>query len=61
MLSSAFFACESSALDGAPLRLVLRLLRSADFRTAVDSLPGYDGRIAGTVVPVQHAFGRTRK
>jgi molybdate transport repressor ModE-like protein len=56
-----FFACESAAIEGAPLRLVLRLLRSAEFRAIVDALPGYDGRITGTVVTVQQAFGRSRK
>jgi molybdate transport repressor ModE-like protein len=56
-----FFACEVAAIERAPLRLVLRLMRSSDFRAVVDALPGYDGRIAGTVVPVQQAFARSRK
>ena len=56
-----FFACESAAIERPPLRLVLRLMRSAEFRAVVDALPGYDGRISGTVVPVQHAFSRNRK
>jgi molybdate-binding protein len=56
-----FFACEAAAIERAPLRLVLRLMRSSDFRAVVDALPGYDGRIAGTVVPVQQAFARSRK
>jgi hypothetical protein len=43
------------------LRLALRLMRSADFRTVVDALPRYDGRISGSVVPVQQAFTRKRK
>lgn len=56
-----FFACESAAIERQPLRLVLRLMRSSDFRAVVDALPGYDGRISGTVVPVQQAFARSRK
>jgi molybdate transport repressor ModE-like protein len=56
-----FFACDAAAVSQPPLRLVVRLLRSAEFRAAVNALPGYDGRIAGTVVRVQHAFGRIRR
>ena len=56
-----FFACDAGAIERPALRLALSLMRSADFRAVVDALPGYDGRIAGTVVPVQHAFGRSRK
>jgi len=55
-----FFACDASAIERPALRLALSLMRSADFRAVVDALPGYDGRIAGTVVPVQHAFARSR-
>ena len=56
-----FFACDAAAIERPALRLALSLMRSADFRAVVDALPGYDGRIAGTVVPVQHAFARSRK
>jgi molybdate transport repressor ModE-like protein len=56
-----FFACDAAAIERPPLRLVLRLMRSAEFHAIVDALPGYDGRIAGTVVPVQQAFARIRK
>ncbi len=56
-----FFACEAAALETAPLKLVLRILRSAAFRAAVDALPGYDGRITGIVVPVQQAFARKHR
>lgn len=56
-----FFACEAAAIERPPLKLVLRLMRSAEFRAVVDTLPGYEGRTAGTVVPVQQAFARTRK
>lgn len=56
-----FFACEAAAIERPPLHLVLRLLRSAEFRAVVDALPGYDGGIPGTVVPVQQAFARNRK
>lgn len=56
-----FFACEAAATERAALKLVLRLMRSTEFRGVVDALPGYDGRIAGTVVPVQQAFARNRR
>jgi molybdate transport repressor ModE-like protein len=56
-----FFACEASSIERPTLRLVVRLMRSAEFRAVVDALPGYDGRTSGTVVPVQQAFARSRK
>ena len=56
-----FFAGDAGAIERPALRLALSLMHSPDFRAVVDALSGYDGRIAGTVVPVQHAFARSRK
>ena len=39
------------------LRDVLTLLRGDQMRAVIDALPGYDGRLTGTVVELEQAFG----
>lgn len=51
-----FLLCDTQALHGARLQPVLDVLRGEAFRRAVDQLPGYDGRGAGTVLELEEAF-----
>jgi len=53
-----FFGCEVAAIERPALRNVVQLLRSPELRAVIDSLPGYDGRIAGQVVTLDQAFPR---
>jgi len=52
-----FFACEAAAVDKALLRHVVALLRGDEMRAVINGLPGYDGRLTGTVIELEQAFG----
>jgi molybdate-binding protein len=52
-----FLMCDRARLDEPLFHDIVDIVRSPDFRTAVDALPGYDARIAGRVLSLQEAFG----
>jgi hypothetical protein len=52
-----FFACEAGAVNKGPLRDVIALLRGDELRAIIDTLPGYDSGITGTVIELEQAFG----
>ncbi|HEX6833312.1 MAG TPA: substrate-binding domain-containing protein [Rudaea sp.] len=51
-----FFLCTRAALESPPIGQALRILRSTEFRNAVNRLAGYDATHAGRVLPVIEAF-----
>ncbi len=48
--------CDADALDQPITREILAIVQSAEFRTAVDALPGYDARYAGRALRLGEAF-----
>lgn len=44
-----FFACNRASLDQPMLSEALSVMRSARFRAIVNELPGYDGRLSGSI------------
>ncbi|UTD30075.1 hypothetical protein DB459_01045 [Bradyrhizobium sp. WD16] len=52
------FVCRKSVLDGAPMQRLLAIIRSAEFRDAIDALPGYAASDSGTVSSVKAFFDR---
>ena len=48
-----FFVCKRAFLDTEPMQRILDIMRSADFRAAVASLPGYVPSETGTVTGVK--------
>lgn len=56
-----FFLCTTSALESPPVVHALKILRSSEFRTAVNQLPGYDATHSGRVLGVVEAFPALRK
>ncbi|MGD5450947.1 substrate-binding domain-containing protein, partial [Xanthomonas citri pv. citri] len=48
-----FFVCKRAFLDTEPMQRILEIMRSADFRTAVASLPGYVPSDTGEVTGVK--------
>jgi len=53
-----FFAVPAQALESAPLREVIELLRSPGYRSAVAALAGYEAGETGKVLTVREAFER---
>jgi molybdate transport repressor ModE-like protein len=51
-----FLICRADSLDLPPLRRMLDIMRSRDYRQAVNQLPGYNGDRAGTVEKIGDAF-----
>lgn len=51
-----FLLCPTTTLAAPALQPVLALLRSDDFRAAMQALPGYDPAHLGRVTPLQAAF-----
>jgi molybdate transport repressor ModE-like protein len=51
-----FLMCDADDIDRPIFRDILEILRSAEFRSAVDGLPGYDARHAGRVQRLGDAF-----
>ena len=52
-----FLVCRQSALNTMAMKDTVDILHSSAFRQAVNALPGYDARQAGTVTPLKQAFG----
>jgi molybdate-binding protein len=48
-----FFVCKRAFLDTGPMQRILEIIRSADFRAAVATLPGYVPSNTGTVTGVK--------
>src|SRR5437762_1735441 len=48
-----FFVCKRAFLDTGPMQRILEIIRSADFRAAVATLPGYVPSDTGTVTGVK--------
>ena len=51
-----FLSCHNEALEQEQIKHMMEILRSADFRGAVNALPGYNGDLAGNVEDVRSAF-----
>ena len=56
-----FFLCTKASLESPAVVQALKILRSADFRAAVNHLPGYDATHSGRVLDVVEAFPPLRK
>ncbi len=52
-----FFAANRDAMETVPLRDVITILQSEDFKKQVNELVGYDGRDTGRVFTLEEAFG----
>lgn len=48
-----FFVCKRAFLDTAPMQRILEIIRSADFRAAIATLPGYVPSDTGNVTGVK--------
>lgn len=53
-----FLLCDKDSLHSNRLRMALDILTSADFRAAVNALPGYSGEQCGVVQTLQEAFAQ---
>lgn len=53
-----FLLCEDKNLDAPDIRRMLEVLRSDEYRAAVNRLPGYHADEAGTVVTLDATFAR---
>jgi molybdate transport repressor ModE-like protein len=51
-----FLMCDRARLDEPLFQQIVDIVRSLEYRSAVDALPGYDARIAGRVLPLHEAF-----
>jgi molybdate transport repressor ModE-like protein len=51
-----FLACRQETLKFLRVQELLRILSSPEYRHALDSLPGYDGRSSGRVLTLDEAF-----
>lgn len=55
-----FLLCDERMLESPTMRQVLEILRSAEFRHAVNQLPGYRAEGSGTVMRLEEAFESLR-
>lgn len=55
-----FLLCDERVLDTPPVQQMLGILRSDEFKTAVNQLPGYRAEGAGTVMSLGEAFETLR-
>ena len=51
-----FLLCHGKSLEEAQVARMLEILRSPEYRGAVDALPGYNGQLAGVVADVRETF-----
>ena len=51
-----FLLCEERSLDTPAVRKTLEIVGSAEFKAAVDRLPGYQSNDAGSVMTLRQAF-----
>lgn len=51
-----FLICKNETLEQAPVKSMLEILRSAEYRAKVSALPGYNGERAGEAEAIRHAF-----
>jgi len=51
-----FLLCDARSLDTTPVREVLHIVSSPEFKAAVDSMSGYEARDAGQVLTLAEAF-----
>ncbi|ANJ66341.1 LysR family transcriptional regulator [Halothiobacillus diazotrophicus] len=51
-----FFACKTSNLPHAIIKLAREIMQEEAFRTAVNTLPGYDGSQSGALVAFEEIF-----
>jgi len=51
-----FLICNNESLEAPQMQRVLEILRSAEYRGAVNALPGYNGQLAGSVAEIRTAF-----
>ncbi len=56
-----FLVCDSESLGRPVFETIVAITGSADFRAAVDALPGYDARHAGRVQRLADAFPALRR
>ena len=56
-----FLLCEERALDTPAVRKTLEIVGSAEFKAAVDQLPGYQATDAGTVSTLRQTFAASLK
>ena len=56
-----FLLCEERSLDTPAVRKTLEIVRSTEFKAAVDQLPGYQSNDAGSVLTLSQAFGASIK
>ncbi|MBN9429676.1 MAG: helix-turn-helix transcriptional regulator [Burkholderiales bacterium] len=53
-----FFVCRRDALAQPLVQRMIEMLSSAEYRRAIDALPGYDPSASGTTLELDAAFGR---
>lgn len=51
-----FLACRSESMQLPQIQELLKVLASAEYKAAVDKLPGYEANLCGTVLSVHEAF-----
>lgn len=52
-----FFAVDHEAMQSSPIKEVVNILQSPEFKTQVNDLVGYDGRDTGRILTLEEAFG----
>jgi molybdate transport repressor ModE-like protein len=55
-----FLLCDQKSLTSEPMQKMLAILRSDEYRTAVDRLPGYESKDSGVVMDLPEAFETLR-
>ncbi|MGH8122569.1 MAG: substrate-binding domain-containing protein, partial [Rudaea sp.] len=55
-----FFLCPKAVYETAKIDCVLAILRTSEYRKAVNALPGYDARHCGRVLDLAVAFPKLR-
>jgi molybdate transport repressor ModE-like protein len=55
-----FLLCDQKSIASAPMQKMISILRSDEYRAAVDRLPGYESKNAGVVMDLPEAFETLR-